>query len=194
MTIEKFVFTENLLNLGAVIYGPGEDANSLLASFAARLQAQGRRLGGVVQHNNNACGPAAPMALTDLLTGHSISICQNLGPESFSCKLDLAGLANAAYAVRQAIDANVDLVVVNKFGKSEAEGRGMRVEIAEAIVAGLPVLTAVSLRLYDAWQAFTSGFGTTLLCDEAIVDDWWAGLSRKLDRRRASAETPLLPA
>jgi nucleoside-triphosphatase THEP1 len=192
MTIEKFIFTENLLNLGAVIYGPGEDANALLASFATRLQNQGRRLGGVIQYNRDGCGPAALMAMTDLMTSETISICQNLGQGSASCKLDPAGLANAAQAVRRAITDNVDLVIVNKFGKSEAGGRGMRAEIADAIVAGLPVLTAVSQRIYDAWQDFTSGFGTTLLCDEAIVEDWWGEISRKLDcRRRVGTEMML---
>jgi nucleoside-triphosphatase THEP1 len=195
MTIEKFVFTENLLNLGAVIYSPGEDADTLLASFAAKLQNQGRRLGGVVQYNRDGCGPAALMALTDLMTGQSISLCQNLGPGSASCKLDPAGLANAAQTVRRAIADDVDLVIVNKFGKSEAEGRGMRAEIADAIVAGLPVLTAVSLRVYDAWQDFTSGFGTTLFCDEAIIEDWWNEISKKFDRRRrAGTEMMLNPA
>lgn len=192
MTAEKFAFTENLLNLAAVVYAPEDDVDSLLASFARRLRGQGRHLGGVVQRNTSGnCGPATLMEVIDLMTERAIPICQNLGPESVACKLDPAGLADAALAVRQAIAGNVELVIVNKFGKSEAEGRGLRAEIADAIVAGLPVLTAVSERAYAAWTEFTNGFGTTLLCDEAIVEDWWRDLSRKLDRKRlAAAELP----
>ena len=185
MSIERFTFTENLLNLAAVIYRPEDDVDSLLASFATRVRGQGRRLGGIVQRNRRGdCGPEKLMEVIDLMTDQTIPICQNLGSESTACKLDLAGLADASQAVRRAIADDVELVVVNKFGRSEAEGRGLRAEIADAIVAGLPVLTAVSERVYVAWCDFTGGFGTTLLCDEAIIEDWWYDISRRLDRRR----------
>jgi hypothetical protein len=64
-------------------------------------------------------------------------------------------------------------VVVNKFSKQEAAGRGLRAEIADAVTAGLPLLTAVSHTCYEAWVRFTGGFGTTLLCERGVVEDWW---------------------
>lgn len=183
MLLDSFSFAENLLKLAAVVYRPTDDIDRVLASFAATLRRDGRRIGGIVQRNRRGdCGPANLMEVIDLMTEKSIPICQNLGSGSTACKLDQGRLAEAGQAVKRAIADRAELVIVNKFGKSEAEGRGLRSEIADAIVAGLPVLTSVSERLYPAWTAFTGGFGTTLLCDDAVIADWWRDISR-CDRR-----------
>ena len=185
MPLVHLDFTENLLNLAAVIYRPEDDVDALLLSFARSLQREGRRLGGVVQRNwRNECGPARLMAVVDLMTERQIPICQDLGSGSGACQLDEASLADAAQAVRRAVASDVELVIVNKFGKTEAEGRGLRSEIAEAILASKPVLTAVSTRIYPAWQSFTGSFGTMLICDESIVRGWWQDIAQKIDRRR----------
>jgi molybdate transport system ATP-binding protein len=181
-------FSENLLKLAAVVYRPEDDVDGLLADFAAGLLREGHHVGGVVQRNaKGACGPHELMQLVDLMTGEAISICQALGEGAASCKLDPAGLAQAAVAVSRAIAEDVELVVVNKFSKQEAAGAGLRSEVADAIVAGLPVVTAVPERLLGAWEEFTGGFGTTLLCDADVVADWWREVSRSDGRRRALA-------
>lgn len=186
MLTSGFISMQNLLNLAAVVYRPNDDADQVLTSFAQRLRDGGRRIGGIVQRNRRGdCGPGKLMQVVDLMTDRAIPICQNLGSGSKACKLDQSGLSEAAQAVTRAIADQVELVVVNKFGKQEAEGRGLRAEIADAIVAGLPVLTAVSERFYPRWTAFTGGFGTTLLCDGDIIDDWWHDIARRSERRRA---------
>ncbi|MGO8918692.1 MAG: DUF2478 domain-containing protein [Stellaceae bacterium] len=188
MPLDSFAFTENLLNLAAVVYQPADDVDRLLASFAAGLRSEGRRIGGIVQRNRRGdCSPANLMEVIDLRTGRAIPICQNLGSESKACKLDQAGLADAAQAVSRAIADEVELVIINKFGKTEAQGRGLRAEIGDAILAGMPLLTAVSERLLPAWEAFTGGFGTTLLCDGDIVEDWWRDISRRAGHRHKTA-------
>lgn len=182
---DGFAYTENLMNLAAVIYRPEDDVDSLLAGFATGLLEQGRRVGGVVQRNRKGtCGPVKLMEVVDLGTGQVIPICQNLGPGAVSCHLDTGGLADAALAVQHAIAQKVELVVINKFGKTEAEGRGLRGELAMAVAAGLPVLTGVPWRFYDAWCDFTGGYGTTLLCEQHVVADWWQETSRRADRNR----------
>ncbi len=188
----RFSYTENLLNLAAVIYRPGDDVDSLLVSLAGRLQNEGYQLGGIVQRNQRGtCGPIKLMEVIDLMTSQVIPICQNLGPGSTGCKLDQSGLADAAQAVRRAIDGNVELVIINKFGRLEAAGQGLRSEIADTIMSGLPTLTAVSERVYSAWQEFTGGFGTTLLCDEDVVAAWWHDVARWTARgRRAHVQRP----
>ncbi|WP_044559134.1 DUF2478 domain-containing protein [Azospirillum sp. B4] len=186
---DSVAYTQNLLNLAAVIYQPADDVDRMLATFAEDLRAAGHAIGGIIQRNiHNACGPVTLMEVVDLRTDRVIPICQNLGPGSTSCRLNQAGLADAAQAVSQAIGEGVELIIINKFGKTEAEGGGLRAELAAAIGAGLPVLTAVPERFYGAWLAFTGGYGTTLLCDGAIIADWWNETSRWAAARRRAGE------
>ncbi|CAN1723599.1 DUF2478 domain-containing protein [Hyphomicrobium sp. 1Nfss2.1] len=182
-------YHENLLKLAGVIYRSGEDdVDGLLAGFAADLVREGHRIGGVVQFNGKkAADPRPGMSLIDLMTGRSISISQSLGAASAACKLDPSGLADAAVAVSRAIAENVELVIVNKFSKQEASGGGLRAEIADAVVAGLPILTAVSDKCYDDWMSFTGGYGTTLACERSIIDDWWRSISQREGRARLLA-------
>jgi molybdate transport system ATP-binding protein len=181
-------YDDRLLKLAAVIYGPDDDVDSLMATFATDLIREGHRIGGVVQRNSKGeCGPRELMQLIDLMTGRAIPICQPLGAGAVSCKLDPAGLAEAAISVSRAIAEDVELVIVNKFSKQEAAGAGLRGEIADAVVAGLPILTAVPEKCYDAWVAFTGGYGTTLMCERRIIDDWWRGMSLRESRARIQA-------
>ena len=181
-------YDDRLLKLAAVIYGPEDDIDSLIAAFAMDLVREGHRIGGVVQRNaKGACGPHELMQLIDLMTGRAIPICQALGTGAVSCKLNPAGLADAAVCVSRAIAEDVELVIVNKFSKQEAAGAGLRAEIADAVVAGLPILTAVPQKCYDAWIEFTGGYGTTLVCDRRIIDDWWRGISLRESRARMQA-------
>jgi molybdate transport system ATP-binding protein len=182
-------YREHLLKLAAVIYRSGEDdVDGLLARFAADLIREGHRIGGVVQCNNQGAPSSQPaMSLVDLMTGRRISISQALGASSSACKLDPCGLADAAVSVSRAIAEGVELVIVNKFSKQEAGGGGLRAEIADAVVAGLPILTAVSDKCYDDWIAFTGGYGTTLACERRVVDDWWRETSLREGRARVLA-------
>jgi molybdate transport system ATP-binding protein len=167
-------------HLAAIVYTPDDDVDTLLADFAsARLRA-GERIGGVVQRNlKDETGRSNGMHVVDLLTGHAISICQPLGAGAMACKLDPAGLAEASVAVTRAVSEDVALIIVNKFSKQEADGRGLRNELAEAILAGGPVLTAVPVKCFDAWKEFTGDLGTTLFCARHVVDAWWREVSER---------------
>lgn len=179
-------YHDHLMKLAAIIYRSGEDdVDRLLADFAVDLIGDGHRIGGIVQHNaDGPCGPRDLMQLVDLSSGRAIPICQSLGNGAMSCRLDAAGIAEAAVAVTRAIATDVELVIVNKFSKQEAAGGGLRAEIADAVVAGLPVLTAVPDKYYHAWIAFTGGFGTTLACERHVVEEWWREISWRESRAR----------
>lgn len=199
-------YHEHLLKLAAVVYRSGvDDVDAMLASFAADLIREGHRIGGVVQYNGKKpSSPQGSMALLDLMTGRTISITQELGASSTACRLDPSGLADAAVTVSRAIAEGVELVIVNKFSKQEAAGAGLRAEIADAVVAGLPILTAVSDKCYDDWMSFTGGYGTTLACERRVLDDWWRETSLREGRARVlaslerlsepSAQTPFIEA
>jgi nucleoside-triphosphatase THEP1 len=184
-------WTETLhpLTLAAIVYRPADDVDSLLARFADGLICRGHQLGGVVQRNTkDDRGLRERMEVIDLMTGKAVRICQFLGNGAAACRLNPAGLAEAATAVTRAVEAGVELVIVNKFSKQEASGRGLRAEIADAVMAGFPLLTAVSDNCYDAWKSFTGGFGTTLLCERRIVEDWWEEMSMRAARACITAQ------
>ena len=180
--------------VAAILYRSQDDVDTLLADFAETLVRSGERIGGVVQRNiKDGGGCQVGMKAIDLMCGREISICQPLGSGAMACKLDAAGLAEAAVAVSRAIVANVDLVVINKFSKQEAAGEGLRAELADAIAAGIPVLTAVPEKCLDAWNDFTGGIGTSLLCERSAIEGWWQDLSSRMRRARAArlpAEAP----
>lgn len=177
--------------LAAIVYRPYHDVDTLLATFASDVICHGYRVGGVVQENiKGRCDTCQSMRLIDLMTGRAIAISQELGNGAEGCRLNPAGLAEAAVVVSGAVAANVELVVVNKFGKQEFAGGGLRAGIADAVMAGVPLVTAVPERNLDAWLEFTGSHGITLLCEQNYIDAWWrnVALHEKPARARASAQ------
>jgi hypothetical protein len=157
--------------LGYVTGGERGQADVLLAEAVAQLRAEGLTLAGVVQVNEEY-DPARPchMDLHILAGAEVIRISQNLGTLSKGCRLDPAGLEQAAGLVSQALEAGPDLLIINKFGKQEADGRGFRPLIGQALAAGIPVLTAVSAGNQAAFDRFAEGLGVALPCtNEAIL-------------------------
>ncbi|MCA6111351.1 DUF2478 domain-containing protein [Bradyrhizobium cenepequi] len=171
--------------VAAILYQPEHDADTLLADLAQDLTRQGVRVGGIVQRNFNDANGTKTMLALDVATGHQISICQPLGSGAMSCKLDANGLADAAVVVSRAVKRHVDLLVINKFSKQEASGRGLRDEFADAIIAGVPLLTAVPEKCLADWRTFTGDVGITLLCERQVVEGWWRDIARRLWRIRA---------
>ena len=68
--------------------------------------------------------------------------------------------------------AGARLLIVNKFGKHEAEGRGFRSLIAEALASGLPVLLGVNQMNMHSFQAFAGDMAEPLT--PAGLDLWVA--------------------
>jgi nucleoside-triphosphatase THEP1 len=175
--------------VAAVLYRSQDDVDTLLADVAESLAREGVRVGGVAQRNLKGANGKTGMLAIDLMTGREISICQPLGSGAMACKLDAGGLAEASVAVARAISAEVDLLVINKFSKQEASGKGLRAEFAEAIMAGVPLLTAVPEKCLADWRSFTGDIGTTLLCERQVVEGWWRDLSARIARVRAHSAT-----
>ena len=155
----------------ATITLPGRgETDRLLAELAARLQGQGVALAGAVQFNLD-CGDDCEMEVQVLPDGPVIGISQTLGPGSQGCRLD-AGALETAVAEVAARMAGARLLIVNKFGKHEAEGRGFRMLIGSALEAGLPVLIGVNAMNMQAFQAFAGEMAEPLV--PAELETWLA--------------------
>ena len=100
------------------------------------------------------------MLVHELASGERIAISQDRGALARGCALDVDGLLRAGVLVRQALAAGSEHAMFNKFGKSEAEGGGLRDTIAEAIAAGARTVVFVPRRNLDAWRLFAGDLGT----------------------------------
>ncbi|MBW7057610.1 DUF2478 domain-containing protein [Paracoccus bogoriensis] len=152
---------------------PGRGAtDACLAEAVARLAARGVPMAGTVQTNPERPGrPVCDMDLRVLPDGPVIRISQDLGAGARGCRLDGGALEVAVAEVARRLDGAA-LVIVNKFGKQEAEGRGLVPVIAEAVERGLPVLVGVNGLNLPAFLAFAEGAAQALPADPAAVAAW----------------------
>lgn len=127
-----------------------------LSALAEDLLGRGVRAAGVVQHNV-ACGRGGPcdMDARVLPQGPVFRISQSLGPEARGCRLDPSALEAAVAAVEAVWEATrPEVLIVNKFGKHEAGGRGFRGTVARALGDGLPVVAGVNRLNLEAFLDF----------------------------------------
>lgn len=152
---------------------------SRLVGFAARMQAQGLRVVGMVEVAGD-CGAEAcgKLALRDLSTGKLIPISQNLGSGSTACNLDPRGLAEACAAVERAIDWGADLVVLSKFGKQEAARGGLSDAFRAAFASNVPIATAVSPAVAADWLGFVGEYCEFATAESGALEAWWSRLQR----------------
>ncbi len=160
------------MRLGYVhLPGRGE-TDRFLAEVVARLEATGVRLVGTVQTNAENCDRGkCDMDLRVLPDGPMVRISQDLGRASRGCRLDAGALEMAVVAVTARLDG-AEMLVINKFGKQEAEGRGLAPVIADALGRGLPVLLGVNRMNADAFAGFADGLAEALPADQQAVLRW----------------------
>jgi hypothetical protein len=162
--------------LAALIYDESHDPDELLRGFAADLNSQGARAVGLVQLGHPLADPPQLSALL-LHSLETMRLFQDLGRGSTGCKLDIGQLLAAGTKVAQAIDDGADLVIVNRFGRQEIEGKGLSYLIERALSADIPVVIAVPHARLADWQVFSDGMAIHLTCDRVALDDWWNTVS-----------------
>ncbi|AMY68845.1 DUF2478 domain-containing protein [Frigidibacter mobilis] len=146
--------------------------DALIAEVAARLTAEGLRLAGTVQ--SNIARPdrrKCDMDLVVLPDGPIVRISEDRGDLARGCTLDSGALEQTVLAVQQRL-AGAEVLIVNKFGKREAEGRGLVPAIADALDLGLPVLVGVNGLNLAAFLAFAGEDVCPLPADPAAVARW----------------------
>lgn len=109
----------------AVIGSDGASIQALLAAAVADWRRTGARVVGVLAETHGlpdrTCGAGI---LRDVTSGTAYSIYLETVPSHTSCHLDAAGVEAACRAILDQI-AGSELVVLSKFGKLEAMGRGL---------------------------------------------------------------------
>ncbi|CAG0983661.1 MAG: DUF2478 domain-containing protein [Rhizobiaceae bacterium] len=145
----------------AIIYSDSGAIDAVMRTVADHLVGQGLSLAGFVQRNQPCPGRTrCDMILEELSSGERFGISEDRGPHARGCVLDVDELLKAVASAARGLEAGADLVMVNKFGKTEAEGGGFRPLIAEALAREVPVLIAVPYRNLEAWRLFAETYTT----------------------------------
>ncbi len=183
-----------LTQIGMVVYDDGLFSDALIAQCATGLATAGYRLGGVVQSNPHRHGRRrCDMCVKDLLGGGQVKISKDRGNEARGCRLDPNAFARIDAWVERAVLERVDLLIINKFGREEAHGRGLRLVIAEALIAEIPLMIGVSTRNLCDFLTFVGDSGTRLSPDIEAITAWCRnaierGAHHRFQQRPSSAQ------
>lgn len=158
----------------AYTMAPGRgDTDLILFNLSRAMASRGFRCCGTVQINSERsdAGPC-DMDVQVLPNGPILRISQDLGRASRGCRLDPAALEKAVGLVSASMVQGADLLIINKFGKHEAEGRGFRMVVAEALSNGIPVLVGVNSLNLSAFEAFAGGLAVPLAPEPNALESW----------------------
>jgi Protein of unknown function (DUF2478) len=159
-------------DLAAVVYSTSDDPDCLISGFAADLRRSGHRPVGVVQLGRSCQSDDPRLGVTLLPDGEVVGLALDAPPSS-GCRLDPDRLAGLSMRLAAAIDDGADLVIINRFGRSEAEGKGLIDLIPQALDADIPVLIAVPEHRFADWIRFSEGMNVRLACRRDALDQWW---------------------
>lgn len=160
--------------IAAIPYSEGAYPDHLFEALVRELQGKGMVVAGVIQHDTARHDRTrCDMSLEDIASGRVFGLSEDRGPLARGCRIDERGLAAVAPLIDEALDTLAPtLLIINKFGKIESEGRGLRHCIVKAASLGVPVLIGVPKRNLDAWNAFAGEFSTLLSASMANIREW----------------------
>lgn len=160
------------MKLGYVTLEGRGRTDALIAEVVALLEAEGLRLCGTVQSNTTRPDRVkCDMDLRILPDGPVVRISEDRGDLARGCRLDSAALEQSVHEVGLRLEG-ADLLVVNKFGKRETEGKGLAALIGEALARDIAVLVGVNALNLPAFLDFAGGIATPLPAEAAAIARW----------------------
>jgi nucleoside-triphosphatase THEP1 len=143
----------------ALLYSDSIEADRFISDLGYALRNSGVAVAGIVQHNLARPDRAkCDMQVEELASGRLLQLSEDRGSEARGCRLDQGALSEAAAVLSAALRDGPEIVILNKFGKHEAEGRGLRDVLAEAVQLGIPVVVGVPYRNVEQWRIFAGPF------------------------------------
>ena len=164
--------------IAALVYADGVYPERVIARAVERLRDRGVAMAGALQCTilDTVDRHPCDLLIEDLATGEVTPIAEHRGRQARGCRLDVGLLTELAASVAAGLrDGAPRLLVVNKFGKTEAEGGGLRDAIAEAVGREIPVLVGVPMRNLDQFRAFAGPLAVELPVSDAALAGWLAG-------------------
>lgn len=170
----QHAFAEQMYHLPPIVglrIEAGDGVDQLLAGVASDLVRLGVPVQGVIQTRGDAGGECAcaEMYLHDLATGRVDVISEKRGSGAQGCQLDWEALTDIAGRLEADLTAETGVLIINRFGRSESEGRGFRRAIEKAIELGVTVIIAFRPEYEGAWEAFHGGLAVTCGSDRGEI-------------------------
>lgn len=164
-------------SLAAVVYANDEYPDAIFKWIVSECRSRNLILSGVLQQPAfEGADKRCDVLLEDLASGDRTLLFEDRGAGARGCRLDLAALIEAAMKVENSLESNPVLLVLNKFGKVEADGGGMCGLMAKALERGIPVIIGVPIRNLDAWRNFAGEFSVELPEDIGQIGEWLEAL------------------
>lgn len=159
------------------------DIDAFLDGIARTLADRGLTIRGAVQTRGAEGGEChcADMDLTTFGSRRTFRISQPLGNGSRGCRLHPGALADCSAFIEAELEQGADLLILNRFGRGESEGRGFRDLMVKAIALDVPVLTAVRPTYAESWSEFGAGCACDLPMNEDAVLHWLACVRQDRD-------------
>jgi hypothetical protein len=165
---------ERLIQTTAVIHGSSSvEVQEVFRTLAERWRPAFRLAGVIAEQHRLADRTCSAGFLLNVTSGERFSIFHDLGPGSTECHLDETGALTAAGAVQRDIAAGCDLVLLSKFGKLEADRRGLFGAFKATLDAHIPLLTSVSPACVTQWEQLVRQSYAVLQADVDQIGAWW---------------------
>ncbi len=181
-TLPQF-FAEN--DVAALCYGPDDEPDALLEDFLYRRLGEGYDALGLLQRSVAGARSRNRSVAFELAPPEEWPTIEAVWPpRNQPCS---AVLPELAARLAQALDRQPDIVVLNRFGRAECEGKGLLGALAEALDRDIPVLIATPVGLYDRWIKVSCGLAVTLNPQAASLEAWWRALGHGVGDRPGRA-------
>lgn len=158
----------------------GADSATVQALFrdaVAHWRASGLKVVGLIEETHGLPGRVCSAGvLRDIISGTRFPIYLDTPPLGTSCHIDGAGASRASISMIEQVPAS-DIVVLSKFGKLEAGGSGLIGAFEAAKSTGKCLLTTVSDKHKEAWEAFAPG-AAVLQATVSAIEAWLDGARR----------------
>jgi len=149
-----------VMKIAAILYDgtQSQRVDELIGELASKLRAKGFMLAGAIQSNPAAANRnRCDIVLEDLATRRVINASEDRGALASGCRLDQSALEQAVGLATSSVGPTTDFVIVNRFGKQEAEGNGFRSLIEQAVTLDVPVIVGLNRAHVDSWSEFVGG-------------------------------------
>ncbi|KUO56383.1 MAG: hypothetical protein APF80_13610 [Alphaproteobacteria bacterium BRH_c36] len=179
--------------LAGIVFEQPFRIDALIGQAVSAFKARGLEVAGVTQTYSDTPGcSGSQLRLQSIDGAMDMPIMEPRGHFSKGCRLDYRAMADATAWIENTLDDEADLIVLNRFGRAESEGNGLRTILQRCAEEERPTLIAVRKDYVAAWNEFHGGLGDVLPANLDAIVDWYLRLPRQPNDEFAGRQNPSL--